>query len=61
LPDFVSWSRGALADHGVWLAMKGKHPEQELAALPNEVQVFHVEQLEVPGLEAERCIIWMRG
>jgi 16S rRNA (guanine527-N7)-methyltransferase len=61
LPDFVSWSRGALADHGVWLAMKGKHPEQELAALPNEVQVFHVEQLQVPGLEAERCIIWMRG
>jgi 16S rRNA (guanine527-N7)-methyltransferase len=61
LPDFVSWSRGALADQGVWLAMKGKHPEQELAALPNEVQVFHVEQLQVPGLEAERCIIWMRG
>ena len=61
LPDFVSWSRGALADHGVWLAMKGKHPEQELAALPDEVQVFHVEQLQVPGLEAERCIIWMRG
>jgi 16S rRNA (guanine527-N7)-methyltransferase len=61
LPDFVSWSRGALADHGVWLAMKGKHPEQELAALPDEVQVFHVEQLHVPGLEAERCIIWMRG
>jgi 16S rRNA (guanine527-N7)-methyltransferase len=61
LPDFVSWSRGALAEQGVWLAMKGKHPEQELAALPNEVQVFHVEQLEVPGLEAERCIIWMRG
>jgi 16S rRNA (guanine527-N7)-methyltransferase len=61
LPDFVAWSRGALADHGVWLAMKGKHPEQELAALPDEVQVFHVEQLHVPGLEAERCIIWMRG
>jgi len=61
LPDFVSWSRGTLAEQGVWLAMKGKHPEQELAALPNEVQVFHVEQLEVPGLEAERCIIWMRG
>jgi len=61
LPDFVSWSRGALADHGVWLAMKGKHPEQELVALPDEVQVFHVEQLQVPGLEAERCIIWMRG
>jgi 16S rRNA (guanine(527)-N(7))-methyltransferase RsmG len=27
LPDFVTWSRSALAmPHGVWLAMKGKHP-----------------------------------
>jgi 16S rRNA (guanine527-N7)-methyltransferase len=22
--------------------------------------VFHVEQLVVPGLEAERCLVWMR-
>ncbi|MFZ3124918.1 MAG: 16S rRNA (guanine(527)-N(7))-methyltransferase RsmG [Acidovorax sp.] len=61
LPDFVTWSRGALAaPHGVWLAMKGKRPEEEIAALPADVQVFHVEQLTVPGLDAERCIIWMR-
>jgi 16S rRNA (guanine527-N7)-methyltransferase len=61
LPDFVGWSRAALmAPHGVWLAMKGKHPEDEIAALPADVQVFHVEQLTVPGLDAERCIIWMR-
>ena len=60
LADFTAWSRQALAPHGVWLAMKGKHPEEELAALPADVQVFHVEQLAVPGLEAERCIVWMR-
>ena len=60
LPDFTVWSRSALAPHGVWLAMKGKHPEEELAALPADVQVFHVEQLQVPGLDAERCIVWMR-
>lgn len=61
LPDFVAWSRTALAaSHGVWLAMKGKHPEEEIAALPPGVGVFHVEQLTVPGLEAERCIVWMR-
>ena len=60
LPDFVTWSRSALAaPHGVWLAMKGKHPEDEIAALPADVSVFHVEQLQVPGLDAERCIIWM--
>ena len=61
LPDFVTWSRSALAaPHGVWLAMKGKHPEDEIAALPADVAVFHVEQLTVPGLDAERCIVWMQ-
>ena len=61
LIDFTSWSQSALAPHGVWMAMKGKHPDQELAALPESTQVFHVEQLQVPGLDAERCIVWMRG
>ena len=61
LIDFTSWSQSALAPHGVWMAMKGKHPEQELAALPENTRVFHVEQLQVPGLDAERCIVWMRG
>ena len=60
LADFTSWSRAALAPTGIWLAMKGRRPEQELAALPSEVTVFHVEQLRVPGLEAERCIVWLR-
>jgi len=61
LADFTAWSRGALAPDGVWLAMKGKHPSEELAALPAGVQVFHVEPLQVPGLAAERCIVWMRS
>ena len=60
LLDFTNWSGGALAEQGVWMAMKGKHPEPELAALPAAVKVFHVEQLQVPGLGAERCIVWMR-
>jgi len=60
LPDFVNWSQAALGEGSVWLAMKAKHPVDELAALPATVQVFHVEQLQVPGLEAERCIIWMK-
>jgi 16S rRNA (guanine527-N7)-methyltransferase len=61
LVDFTTWSKSALAAHGIWMAMKGKHPDQELAALPETIKVFHVEQLQVPGLDAERCIIWMRG
>jgi 16S rRNA (guanine527-N7)-methyltransferase len=46
---------------GVWMAMKGKHPADELAVLPKDVDVFHVEQLEVPGLGAQRCLVWMRS
>ncbi len=60
LPDFVNWSSGALADGGVWMAMKGKLPEEEMSALPPMAQVFHVEQLLVPGLNAERCMVWMK-
>ena len=63
LVDFVNWSRGSLYPGAVWMAMKGKHPDEELATLAAEapgVEVFHVEQLQVPGLEAERCIVWMR-
>ena len=60
LLDFTTWSRTAVGEGGVWMGMKGKHPSDELAALPVSVAVFHVEQLVVPGLDAERCIVWMR-
>ncbi len=60
LVDFTTWSEKALAAQGVWMGMKGKHPVDEMSALPASVEVFHVEQLSVPGLDAERCIVWMR-
>ena len=60
LVDFTRLSRAALAEHGVWMAMKGKVPDAEMAVLPGGVQVFHVEQLRVPGLDAQRCLVWLR-
>ena len=60
LPDLVRLTRPLLVSGGVWAAMKGKLPEAELAALPSGIDVFHVEPLSVPGLDAERCLIWMR-
>ena len=60
LADFVGLTRSLLAPGGRWMAMKGKHPADEIAALPPDVSVFHVEQIEVPGLDAERCLVWMR-
>lgn len=59
LADFVNGSVQVLADDGIWMAMKGRAPDDERAELPPTAAVFHVEQLEVPGLDAERCIVWM--
>ena len=60
LSDFTIWSQAALAPGGAWMALKGKHPAEELSMLPPDVAVFHVEPLAVPGLVAERCIIWLQ-
>lgn len=60
LVDFINGSQHLLAETGIWMAMKGKQPADEIQALPPPVDVFHVEQLRVPGLDAERCIVWMR-
>jgi 16S rRNA (guanine527-N7)-methyltransferase len=61
LAEFVAPTRRLLAPGGAWAAMKGKTPDGEMAQLPPEIDVFHVEPLKVPGLEAERCLIWMRA
>jgi 16S rRNA (guanine527-N7)-methyltransferase len=60
LRDFTQWSSNALSPGGVWMALKGKSPDAELSDLPEGVEVFHVERLLVPGLDAERCIVWLR-
>jgi len=60
LLDFTTLTRSHLKPGAIWLAMKGQHPTEELAALPADLDVFHVEQLQVPGLDAQRCLIWIK-
>jgi 16S rRNA (guanine527-N7)-methyltransferase len=60
LADFVRLTEARLAPGGVWVAMKGVRPGEELQVLPATVEVFHVEPLSVPGLDAQRCLVWMR-
>jgi len=60
LLDFTTLTRQHLKPGAIWLAMKGQHPAEELAALPPDLEVFHVEQLLVPGLDAQRCLIWIK-
>ncbi len=60
LAGFVTLTAPHLGPDGLWLAMKGKHPEDELRALPGNVEAFHVEPLQVPDLDAHRCLVWIR-
>ena len=60
LADFVALTRAHLAEGGSWMAMKGQTPDDEIAGLPAGVTVFHVEQLQVPGLDAQRCLVWIQ-
>ena len=60
LDKFIALTEAHLTAKGIWMAMKGKIPSDEIAALPSNVTLFHVEQLHVPGLNAERCLVWLR-
>ncbi|RZI59089.1 MAG: 16S rRNA (guanine(527)-N(7))-methyltransferase RsmG [Rubrivivax sp.] len=63
LADFTQWTRMHLKPGAVWAAMKGQHPVDEIAELAKrapDLSVFHVEQLQVPGLDAQRCLLWIR-
>lgn len=54
LEQMIRWTRHLLADNGIWLAMKGRYPENELKQLsyPSSVHCYQVE-----GLDAERCCV----
>lgn len=59
LADFVSLTRHLLKPGGHWAAMKGRLPQEEIAALPGDVRVSEIIELKVPGLNAERCVVLM--
>jgi len=62
LDDFAQLAGRHVAKNGTLVAMKGKLPEEEIQALHarGEWQVDHIQPLQVPELQAERCLIWMR-
>jgi 16S rRNA (guanine527-N7)-methyltransferase len=57
--EFVSLTRNLLVEGGRWAAMKGA-PEQELRRLPEDVKVEKIIPLQVPKLEAARCLVVLR-
>jgi 16S rRNA (guanine527-N7)-methyltransferase len=60
LRDLVRLTRSLLKPGGVWMAMKGIHPLDEISELAQGAEVFHVEPLHIPTLQGDRCLVWMR-
>ena len=60
LATFVRLAKPHLAEGGVILAMKGVHPDEELAELPDGIEVAAAPRLDVPGLDGTRHLIVMR-
>jgi len=62
LEDFAALAGRHVRPGGTLLAMKGRVPDEEIAALHERQpwQVQRVQPLAVPELDAQRCLIWMR-
>jgi 16S rRNA (guanine527-N7)-methyltransferase len=54
LEQMVHWTQHLIVEQGIWLAMKGRCPDEELAALNKH---YRVEPYTVQGIEGERCCV----
>lgn len=59
LNDFINWSNHLLQPGGHYIAMKGVMPQDEIARLPQGWKVEKTQPLHVPGLDAERHLIFI--
>ncbi|QAU32880.1 16S rRNA (guanine(527)-N(7))-methyltransferase RsmG [Janthinobacterium sp. 17J80-10] len=59
LKDFITWSQHLLADGGCYIAMKGVAPLEEIGRLPAGWDVREVRALRVPGLDAQRHLVFI--
>lgn len=59
LSDFVNWSAHLLAPDGRFIAMKGPGAKDEIGRLPAGWTVVKSESLHVPGLGAERHLVFI--
>ncbi|GAB3542603.1 16S rRNA (guanine(527)-N(7))-methyltransferase RsmG [Noviherbaspirillum agri] len=61
LADFVTWSGHLLAEGGRFIALKGVMPNEEIARLPAGWKANTVQPLHVPGLGAERHLVFIEA
>lgn len=58
LAQMLKWTSHLIGTNGIWLAMKGRYPETELASINLPYQVM---PYEVPGLEGQRCCVIIKN
>ena len=61
LSDFVNWSGHLLQEGGQFIALKGTAPAEERERLPAPWKQQKLEPLEVPGLDAERHLVFIKA
>ena len=59
LSDFVNWSGHLLAEGGRFIALKGTAPAEERERLPDPWKVNELQPLQVPGLDAQRHLVFI--
>lgn len=60
LHDFIALTKHLLNENAYWAAMKGVYPYEELENVPDNIEVYQIDKLEVPQLKAERHMVLMR-
>ncbi|AUX62057.1 16S rRNA (guanine(527)-N(7))-methyltransferase RsmG [Simonsiella muelleri] len=60
LHDFIALTKHLLNENGYWAAMKGVYPYEELENVPQNIEVYQIDKLNVPTLNAERHMVLMR-
>lgn len=61
LREFTTLTRPLLRPNGLWIAMKGRNPADELAELPDDVEAVDTSTLRVPQLDEQRHLVVLRA
>lgn len=59
LEDIVRLTRHLLAENGCWIAMKGRHPADEVQRLAPDIEVREVLPVELKGVDCQRHLVVM--
>jgi len=57
LEDMLAWGGHLLTKDGIWLAMKGRHPDEELPGVSAGFEVRAIHTLDVPDVGGERHLV----